>query len=143
MNSVAIAARLCERLGVETRAPAPLPEKNATRSVDFFLPGSDGDFCAFPNSIALSSLFSIFAARDKEGKKIKTFQGEQLTNRAGAVVKYWGGELDEQQATIWTRLIFEASAGGGIFTILPKKFLRDVGMGTGGKDFSFLRSAIE
>lgn len=141
MSSVEIARKVCQTRGIEPRPPtisstSPLKE-------DFFLPGADGEQCAFPNSLARSSLFSLTAKRDSTGKKVKTFQGEMLVSRKDAVIRFWGVELDEQQATIWTRLISDASkAGGGEFTIILSQFLIEIGMGTGGKDFAFLKTAI-
>lgn len=123
-----------------TFSPPP-PTSNTDSS--WFLLGSNGERCAFPNSLARSSLFAVIAERDSAGKKVKTFQGELLISRKDAQIKYWGVQLDEQQATIWTRLVNEASkAGCSDFTIILSQFLADIGMGTGGKDFSFLKTAI-
>jgi len=92
-----------------------------------------------PNHIARSSLFAPVARGER-----KAHRGTVLVSRADAVIRFWGDQLTEDQADVWMHALHLASKHplGQPVPVNRAQFLRDIGRGTGVKDYDWLHRAM-
>lgn len=114
--------------------------KAAETPAQMFLPGMDEFMRAMPNHIARSSLFAPVA----RGRK-KLHKDTVLVSRGDALIKFWGEQLDEEQADVWMQAMHEAIKVplGEPVIIERAAFLRSIGRATSGQNYQWLHRTME
>ena len=89
------------------------------------------------------SLGPLYLRRLPEVKK-KFHKRAILVSRIDALISYTGQQLDEAQADVWMKLIFEAKDAplGDPVTIKRASFLRAIGRSTSERDYKSLTSTM-
>lgn len=121
-------------------AGSEVVERKAETPVQMFLPGMDEFMRAMPNHIARSSLFAPVA----RGRK-KIHKDMVLVSRGDALIKFWGEQLDEEQADVWMQAMHEAIKVplGEPVIIERAEFLRSIGRATSGQNYKWLHRTME
>jgi hypothetical protein len=115
-------------------------QKAAETPAQMFLPGMDEFMRAMPNHIARSSLFAPVA----RGRK-KIHKDTVLVSRGDALIKFWGEQLDEEQADVWMQAMHEAIKIplGEAVIINRAAFLKAIGRNTSGENYKWLHRSME
>lgn len=104
-----------------------------------YLPAVAEFMRTMPNHLARSSLFAPVA----RGRK-RELQGEALTSRADAQIKFWGPQLDEAQSDVWMQAMYAASKVpiGAEVVINRSQFLVSIGRDKGKSQYEWLKRAM-
>ena len=115
-------------------------EHEAEKPKKLFVRGMDELMLAMPNHVSRSSLFAPVAP----GRK-KMHKDTILVSRGDAVIKFWGEQLDETQADVWMRAMYEASKHPlGVPVIINRNaFLKAIGRSSGGENYKWLHRTME
>lgn len=123
----------------ETPGPPEEPEPEPAKAPEARLPVVQDILRSCPNHIARSSLFAPIARGER-----KAHRGTVMVSRSDAVIRYWGDQLTEDRADVWMHALHLASKYplGEPVPVNRAQFLRDIGRGTGVKDYDWLHKAM-
>jgi hypothetical protein len=109
-------------------------------SGDDTLPHFPDDLRAVPNHLARSPLFAPI----KSGRRVLRTD-ELLPSPQGVSIRYSGPQLDQGDCDVFMQLIWEQRGRplGRPVQIVRQNFLRAIGRADGGKDYTWLRAALD